>query len=574
MVAYSYDHNSNLLHVDDGATPLAYFEYTRGNGGLITSLYHATADLTAVYEYDVNNRLQKEVWFKGKDGRWGYGLWGQFGWGGSPYYLYDYAYDKAGNRTRHRTAPSGQWTYFSYANDNSLTKSFLADLSSATYYNYDQSGSCTKIYSPSGTAYFEYTAANLPKKVAIKDGSTYQFAYDGNLQRYKITTGGTDKYYVWDGLRLLELRASDGSLIARYTHGAANIEGIGSCVEVYDAGLYTGSPTRYYLLYDHRGTVHVLLDENKTVIARRRYNAFGETIEETGTWPDVVMFAYQSNWMKLCSLPDGSPLYLSPTRLYHAGTGRFLQRDLIHRPTAPSSYIYATNSPPSRMDPVGLEDYTIEIFIDKSTKPWEFDVKGVQKRLQDVVDKCSKLVKCTKEGSVSDHPLPKVNVIMKETDGMPSDLGPQTSSSVTSVLSWYDKLNPLWYAWAVGYDLTGRYPTGYGHYVRFSGNKPVTPVGHVLAMTGHYYHMTNFLVNEITDNMGNFVSSSEITKLASWDQIYANLLAHEVFHIGLLGAWDELGPTGHIVTKGGSLIDPVKIDEEWCTRFYNKILSG
>ena len=54
MVFFAHDNANRVSAIKwhDGAAPLAYFEYARGNGGLITSLYHATADLTAVYEYD------------------------------------------------------------------------------------------------------------------------------------------------------------------------------------------------------------------------------------------------------------------------------------------------------------------------------------------------------------------------------------------------------------------------------------------------------------------------------------------------------------------------------------------
>ena len=136
---------------------------------------------------------------------------------------------------------------------------------------------------------------------------------------------GTATYYLWDGLRLLETRNADGTLKARFTHGHTPIEGIGSCVEVHRAS----DSKRYYMLYDHRGTAHAVLDESKTEVARRLYNAFGELISESGAWPAEVPFGYQSNWLDLTTLPDGSSLYLSPTRPYHAGTGLFLQRDFL-----------------------------------------------------------------------------------------------------------------------------------------------------------------------------------------------------------------------------------------------------
>lgn len=45
----------------------------------------------------------------------------------------------------------------------------------------------------------EERAAGLVKKFA-KAGKTFEFAYDGNLQRRAIVEDGTATYYLWDGL--------------------------------------------------------------------------------------------------------------------------------------------------------------------------------------------------------------------------------------------------------------------------------------------------------------------------------------------------------------------------------------
>ncbi len=99
---------------------------------------------------------------------------------------------------------------------------------------------------------------------------TYDFAYDGSLQRYKISTNGRDKYYVWDGLRLLEIKQYDGTPYAFYAHGETGIDGIGSCIEIYDPL----DEHTYYLLYDRRGSVHVLLNEAKTVVGTGEMGTF------------------------------------------------------------------------------------------------------------------------------------------------------------------------------------------------------------------------------------------------------------------------------------------------------------
>ena len=213
---------------------------------------------------------------------------------------------------------------------------------------YDKTGALTKLFAPQGSTYFQYAATGLVTELATPD-KTFQFSYDGNLQRRAIVEDGAATYYIWDGLRLLETRNADHSLKAKFTHGVARIEGIGSCVEVYRAS----DGKKFYLPQDQRGTVGVVLDESRSVVAGQSCNAFGEVTASTGSWPDVVPFRYQSDWVYLCDLPGGTPLYLSWARIYHASSGCFTQRDFVHR-LGGRVYSYARSAAPLRVDPWGF----------------------------------------------------------------------------------------------------------------------------------------------------------------------------------------------------------------------------
>ncbi|MHC4252823.1 MAG: RHS repeat domain-containing protein [Planctomycetota bacterium] len=112
----------------------------------------------------------------------------------------------------------------------------------------------------------------------------------------------------------LEERADDLSLTAQHTHGATPIDGIGSVVVTNRAPYYQ------YPHYDHRGSLFVLEDTGTTDL-EAEYNAFGEELERSGN--AVTRFGYQGTaWMRL-----DSGLYVSPTRLYVPGQGRFGQVD-------------------------------------------------------------------------------------------------------------------------------------------------------------------------------------------------------------------------------------------------------
>jgi len=165
------------------------------------------------------------------------------------------------------------------------------------------------------------------------------FWYDAMMRRYAMQDSSGLSYFTWDsnGMNLLAERDSAGSVTAYYTHGFAAVDGIGSAVAVkqnrFSASYYQ------YPVYDHRGTVVRLLDANGTPTAYYEYDAWGNQLRN-----DVVAgisdnrFRYQSNWIELGD-SDGK-ICLSPTRLYHAGTGRFLERDMLRMSSRPISPLW------------------------------------------------------------------------------------------------------------------------------------------------------------------------------------------------------------------------------------------
>jgi RHS repeat-associated protein len=175
------------------------------------------------------------------------------------------------------------------------------------------------------------------------------------LRRYAMEDSSGLSYFTWDqnGMNLLAERDASGGTIAYYTHGYTPIDGIGSLA----AAKREEAGTSYYQypIYDAiKGNVVRLVDENGTPTAYYEYDAWGNELRD-----DVVggtaknRFRYQSNWIELTDDPD-NVLKLTPTRLYHAGVGRFLGRDRFERTGLAGGYDYVRNASTGSMDPTGL----------------------------------------------------------------------------------------------------------------------------------------------------------------------------------------------------------------------------
>jgi RHS repeat-associated protein len=188
--------------------------------------------------------------------------------------------------------------------------------------------------------------------VHYADGKWNYFHYDGQQRRYAIQDSGGLSYLTWDsgGMNLLCEKGAAGTVTAKYAHGYTPIPGIASSVEAQKT---EGGATYYqYHLGTHHGDAIKVLDENQNVVCEYEYNAWGEPLHtaETGA---SNRFRYQPNWIVL---PDSSGLiYISATRAYHAGVGRFLQRE-VH--ASGRRYWYARSNPAVRVDPDGSTDYT------------------------------------------------------------------------------------------------------------------------------------------------------------------------------------------------------------------------
>ena len=157
-------------------------------------------------------------------------------------------------------------------------------------------------------------------------GGTTQFVYDitaGIPAVIKETGSQYDKTYV---------REPDGSLIAMFV------------------GSYP-----YYYHFDALGSTRMLTDESGHITDSYTYDAWGNLLTH---YPNSISQPYQyvGQLGYYTHYQDANlPLLQLGVRFYDPGVGRFGQVDLI-RKRGRSAYVYSSDLPTAKSDPLGLED--------------------------------------------------------------------------------------------------------------------------------------------------------------------------------------------------------------------------
>src|SRR5205807_3160530 len=155
--------------------------------------------------------------------------------------------------------------------------------------------------------------------------------YNGNdLRTQKVDSGGT-KNFVTDGTTPASPVLADGAAI--YTPGLSERR---------------GSTSKFYH-GDALGSTRGITDSSQAITDTVRYDAFGMTVNRTGTNPTPFGFVGGAQYQT----DSDSGLMLLGHRYYDASIGRFITRDPAHAGT--NWFAYCANNPLNRADPLGLD---------------------------------------------------------------------------------------------------------------------------------------------------------------------------------------------------------------------------
>ncbi len=166
------------------------------------------------------------------------------------------------------------------------------------------------------------------------------FEYDGLGRRTRIAkklNGSltSDKYFVFDGLAMVEERDGNGNVVKQF----------------FDQGvkILTGpNAGTYFYTRDHEGNIREIINSAGVVVARYDYDSYGRMTLVSGV--DLADFGFQG--MYVLRVPGMAyPVNLTWKRVYDPDLGRWWSRDEIE---SVNQYPGMGNNAINYVDPLGL----------------------------------------------------------------------------------------------------------------------------------------------------------------------------------------------------------------------------
>jgi RHS repeat-associated protein len=251
-----------------------------------------------------------------------------------------YVYDKVGNRQTKTV--NGTTTTYAYDGNDRLLNENVGGVVTASY-GYDNNGSTlTKTENGVTTTY----VWNDEKRLVSATVGTTQIAYVYNDQGIRVASkqnGAETRYLLDEGMvaNVWEEYTPNGTVQASYVYGS-------DLITQTQAG-----QTSYYLV-DGLGSTRLLTDAQGQVLNAYGYEAFGETVSQSGTASNKYQYAGEQ-------LDAALGDYYLRQRFYDTSSGRFSRMDTyegqIQKTTTLNKYTYANANPAYWVDPSGFTSF-------------------------------------------------------------------------------------------------------------------------------------------------------------------------------------------------------------------------
>jgi RHS repeat-associated protein len=387
-IDYGYDIASNRTAVTTASGTTTYFYDERNRLDLVK----LNGSLQADYDYDAASRLTQTTFGNGTRENRTYDTLNRLTTLetkrlGDNVQLSKYVYtlDKVGNRKSVTEAQNGQTRSIGYSYDDlyRLTGESIVDATNGnrtSTYVYDKVGNRqTKTVNGTTTTY-SYDGNDRLLNEKVSGVVTASYSYDNNGSTLTKTENGVTTTYVWnDEKRLIQATVDTTQVDYRYNDAGIRVsskqngvetrylmdEGIvanvweeyapngdvqASYVYGYDLITQTQAGQTSYYLVDGLGSTRLLTDTQGQVLNAYGYEAFGETVSQSGTASNKYQYAGEQFDSTLGD-------YYLRQRFYDTSSGRFGRMDTykgeFSDPATLNKYIYTENNPTNLTDPSG-----------------------------------------------------------------------------------------------------------------------------------------------------------------------------------------------------------------------------
>ncbi len=259
---------------------------------------------------------------------------------------YLYSYDDIGNFTSN--SRDGATTSFSANQLNQYAS--ISPTNGTLSLTYDADGNLTF----DGVRTYAWDDANRLTTVSIGGEVILQNEYDTQSRRVRKVTQEATHTFVYDGWNLVKetIASSNGETeVVHYVWGKdlsgtmQGAGGVGGLLAVKRNGVW------YHPFYDNNGNITAYVDAQGEVVASYAYDAFGNTITQTGTLASTFNHRFSTKYYD-----NESRLYYYGYRFYAPSIARWLNRDPIEEGGGVNLYAFCKNKMICVYDILGLNE--------------------------------------------------------------------------------------------------------------------------------------------------------------------------------------------------------------------------
>jgi len=180
-----------------------------------------------------------------------------------------------------------------------------------------------------------YLISNIQSQISFfYNGWNVELEHDGNDFTRRLTWG-------------LDVAGASGSSSSS-SSSMQGAGGVGGLIMTEDLPPGAAAPVPHFPTYDGNGNITAWVDSNGTVVARQRYDAYGNIIHQTGTAPSNYGFSTKP-------MDQVTGLLYYGYRYYDPVTGRWPSRDPIEESGGINLYGFVGNNGIDKFDLLGQE---------------------------------------------------------------------------------------------------------------------------------------------------------------------------------------------------------------------------